>query len=561
MSQPKQFFEALFGGKPNELYVLLWTLPDKESFWFRDVDSAAKHAETMQAHNLYVGLGLANQDYGPNRRCPSDQVSGIVGICADIDLRSKAHPKVTLPSTVEDALFMLPQEFPPTVVVLTGNGAHIWWLFREPWIFESENERCEAAALLGRWHTLLRDNASQKGWTYERLADLARVLRIPGTINRKDPSNPKSVTIQSLGDRRYNPSEFADYLNDLAIPDPEAETRVARDWAERTQDNPLEINLSARIPEDRLNEWLNSDQRFKGTWFRQRHDLKDQSQSGYDLALACFGFSAGCSEQEIIDLIIHHRFTHKEKARTRLDYFARTLARAASASGNRPQGLPPFRLEMKRVDAGADPARVKVDLCHKLSAALGIEILRIVKLTGKEPIYRIELAEGKIEFPNVAKFISQQAIRAAIAAAHGKLIARIRAREWDQIAQMLLSACVEEDGGEELDYEGSARIYVRQYLAENPFIASIADEFPQNQKKPLVRDGRITICALDLQMHINKTTMQTLPVRHVAAMLSAIRAKSIRVRGTKFAEQSRWELPLGEFDPAEYTTDEPWTER
>jgi hypothetical protein len=39
-------------------------------------------------------------------------------------------------------------------------------------------------------------------------------------------------------------------------------------------------------------------------------------------------------------------------------------------------------------------------------------------------------------------------------------------------------------------------------------------------------------------------------------MLSAIGATTVRVRGRKIKEQSRWELPLTEFDPADYTIPE-----
>jgi hypothetical protein len=42
----------------------------------------------------------------------------------------------------------------------------------------------------------------------------------------------------------------------------------------------LVINIDARIPQELLDGWLARDLRFKNTWLRQRHDLKDQSQSG-----------------------------------------------------------------------------------------------------------------------------------------------------------------------------------------------------------------------------------------------------------------------------------------
>jgi hypothetical protein len=168
----------------------------------------------------------------------------------------------------------------------------------------------------------------------------------------------------------------------------------------------------------------------------------------------------------------------------------------------------------------------------------------------------MELVEGKIEFDSVGKFISNPYVRSAIAGRVGKLIPKMKAKTWEQLAQMMLSACIEEDGGKELQYEGAARIHIEQYLADTQFISSLRTEIPQNRRKPMLRDGRITVSSTDLQTYINKTTGQNLSVRIVAAMLSAIGAKTIRVRETRLPEQSRWELPLHEFDPADYVTAE-----
>jgi hypothetical protein len=107
------FLEALFAGKPEDLRLLLWTLPEKRSHWFQDVERAVEFAESREG-DLYVGVGLSGQDYGPTRRCPSNEVAGIIGLWADFDLRSDAHPNTALPATVEEALKLLPKELPPT---------------------------------------------------------------------------------------------------------------------------------------------------------------------------------------------------------------------------------------------------------------------------------------------------------------------------------------------------------------------------------------------------------------------------------------------------------------
>jgi hypothetical protein len=244
-----------------------------------------------------------------------------LGYIADVD----PGPTLAVEPRSEDAkaLSIIPASMPPTIVILTGNGAHAWWLFKEPYIFDDDDDRQAIASQVGRWHTLLCLNASSRGWAYDRLSDLARILRIPGTRNLKDPANPKDVVVHSFGERRYNLSDFTQYLDDAAIPDAQAQENAAREWAERFADKPLLINTDARIPQEMLGGWMAADMRFKNTWLRQRHDLKDQSQSGYDLALAHFGTEAGLNEQQIVDLIIHHRSQFAQKPRTRSDYFQR----------------------------------------------------------------------------------------------------------------------------------------------------------------------------------------------------------------------------------------------
>ncbi len=64
-SEPRFFLHELFGNKPEELHLLLWTLTDKRSRWFRDVDEAATAVEDLRDQDVYVGVGLSPEDFGP----------------------------------------------------------------------------------------------------------------------------------------------------------------------------------------------------------------------------------------------------------------------------------------------------------------------------------------------------------------------------------------------------------------------------------------------------------------------------------------------------------------
>jgi hypothetical protein len=566
---PLDFLTQLWQYKPEEQYVLIWTTPDKRSRWFTDIPAAAEYVAGVNGdRDVYVGVGLSKADYGPARRCKSDEISGLCGIGVDLDVKSEAHGNKPLPPTIDDALSILPPTLPPSILVSTGNGLHVWWLFKEPFAFDTDEDRKRATSMFTRWHTMLRLRAATHGWAYDRLSDLARILRIPGTLNHKDPNNRKKVTVLSATDCRYNMSDFEELLDDTGIPDPEAEERARREWAERFADKPLVINLSVRIPQQLLDEWMSQDPRFRNTWERRRHDLKDQSDSGYDMALACFGVDAGLSEQRMVDLIVHHRALHGRKQRTRVDYFQRTIAKAMekadrASTVNVDASVPGAQDQRGAGDGGegeqapSDPAIAKAHLCETISAALStpkfrVQIIQMVKFQGKEPTYHMELIQGKIEFPSFAKFTDYASIRNAIGGLTNGLIRKIKPKEWEPIAQMMLDACFIEECTEEEEFEGGARANLLDYLQETDFIPSIEGQRVQDQRRPMIADGRILVSSSDFKDYLNRTKNLGLSVKAAASMLGAVGAKKTdRIRSNKFKSQSRWALPPGDFNPAE----------
>jgi hypothetical protein len=569
---PQSFLHLLWGNKPEHLFILVWTLRDKRSRWFHDIDEAAHAVEGCSGTDIYVGVGLSPEDFGPHQRCPAEKTASIAAMWADIDIQSDAHAKKALPATIADSLSIMPASMPPTIIVATGNGIHAWWLLEVPLVFDTDEERANTAGIVHRWQTMLQYNGANRGWALDRLADLSRILRVPGTYNFKDPTSPKPVLVHSLNDRKYNLSEFEGYLDDLGIPEPETQpVYIAPGSVEGVTGAGFVLNLNAEIPDELIRRWAETDTRFRSTWFRQRHDLKDQSQSGYDLALADFGADAGLTRQEIVNLIIHHRRLHGQKQRTRADYFQRTLARAANRADNslrlssRPaptedpsagtrQGdgqTPPGHTPTE--EAPVDPMVVKAVLCESISAALGIRILRLVKITGKDPTYQVELEHGRIELSNVSKLIGQKSLRLAIASAVNKIIPRIKPRDWERLAQVMLNALIEREGGIEAEFEGSMRVNLGHYLIETGFIPGIEGQASHAIRRPMVMGGQIAVNSVDLQLYLNKTLGQNLSVKAIASMLSAIGAQSIRVRGAKIREQGRWLLPVDEFNPTDFT--------
>ncbi len=549
-----EFLEKLWREKPDDQYILIWTLQDKRSRWFRSVPAAAEYVASINGNrDIYVGVGLAGKDYGASNRCASDAITGLAGMWSDLDICSEAHAKAALPASIEEALSIVPAHMPPTIIIATGNGLHCWWLFKEPLIFDTPEERTHAARVAARWHTYIQECAARRGWAYERLSDLARVLRVPATHNLKDPANRKDVVVHSTSERYYNLRDFEEFLDGNGVADPEEEERAAREWTARFAEAPIVINPSARIPDETLTSWMETDLRFRATWNRQRYDLRDQTNSGYDMALADFGALAELSPQLIVDLICHHRAIHGKAQRLKVSYFQRTISKAIDHAA-----------ELKAANRGSveapspadeTPEQRRTRLCREISERFGVQIIKILNIKGKDPCYHVHTEQGVIEIESISQFLSYRFWYEAIAAKLKKTICReksMKPKEWSGgFTQKLLDASEDVECTEEEEFEASVISNLYDYLTETDFIDRIAGHRVSDQKRPMIVEGRIQVCSSHFYHYLKRSKMLDVKSpRGTASMLAAIGAKKAgRRRGKGIESQERWELPIETFDP------------
>jgi hypothetical protein len=136
----------------------------------------------------------------------------------EVDIQGPGHAEQALPASLDEALELAYSisELPPSLIIHSGGGIYAFWLFKEPWILESKAEQEEAQGILKRFERTIQIQANAKGWNLDSVADLRRVLRLPGSTNIKDPDNPKPVKVlEHHSERRYNPEDFEPYLAEL----------------------------------------------------------------------------------------------------------------------------------------------------------------------------------------------------------------------------------------------------------------------------------------------------------------------------------------------------------
>lgn len=207
------FLKTMYGGVASG-YLTVWTLPDKRTAFFpaANLEEAAAYAEKLfNSHDVYYGVGLRAKELNPFTRGGNTDVNIIPAFWSDIDVKSPAHKESALPETAEEALAFLDSlPLKPSIIVSSGNGLHAYWLFQEALGIASEAHRRNIAAALDGWQKHVNNSARERGWKLDSTSDLARVLRIPGGINRKLNNNAR-VAVIAVNDVRYSPRDFTPY--------------------------------------------------------------------------------------------------------------------------------------------------------------------------------------------------------------------------------------------------------------------------------------------------------------------------------------------------------------
>ena len=329
-----EFLAGMFGQSISaERRLALFTVPERRARFFGEISSASHVATKLsQSQNVYFGVGLIQGT--PTGRGKQNDIAGIGALWADVDFAGEAHADKALPTSEADfqrLIIELPMQ--PSLIIDSGHGRHLYWLFQGPWMFADADERSHAASLAKAWHGLVCVAAQSLGWSLENLGDLTRVLRLPNTVNRKHSSDPRPVQlVEADFARRYSIGDFERFL---PIEQPTLLSQRTHAPAAVSTLN-LELPPDAEPPADKLVAAILESPTFRETWDRTRSDLSDGSASGYDLSLATMAMLRGWSDAEITRLLVACRRRHDlhpEKA-LRAGYMDRTLARARKATAS-----------------------------------------------------------------------------------------------------------------------------------------------------------------------------------------------------------------------------------
>ena len=168
---------------------------------FRVVIVAVSEADAIGAalaeHDCWYGAAPLHSRVAAGKGHARDVV-GVRELYADLDVKPGGMPTYDAAADVIDDLSaMLGTR--PVAVVQSGHGLQPHWAVERgddtDWPDENDPRHGDATALLRRWGRLVRHVAERHGGSVDGVFNLDRILRAPGTTNRKDPDHPVRTTI------------------------------------------------------------------------------------------------------------------------------------------------------------------------------------------------------------------------------------------------------------------------------------------------------------------------------------------------------------------------------
>jgi len=560
------FLRSVFNNKPKNEHILIWTNPGKASYWFTDVEHAIDSAlaYSKEGKEIYIGVGTTDEDVskwkdgGLYKRAKKENVTCLYGLWGDIDYKCEdAHAKSNLPPTENDALelvYSMPVE--PTMVIHSGHGIQAWWLFKTPYKIYSQPERAKAEALSHAWNMLLKQKAGERLWDVDSVYDIARVLRVGGTLNYKNKKDIRPVNIMSRSGKRYDIDNLRAELKSTNFDVEEVQANdeylgniiVADDF---------KLDPKAEPPWKKLVVMSQLDPKFQLSieHNRPKREFQDQSPSAYDFSIAIFCAQAGWSNQEIVDTLIYTRKKNNCDLKLRPSYYRRTLQkvwdkiRAEQALEDIEDLTSPETLSADADFAEGDGSieeNERQQILDALSRSLKIKINNIIKYTGDPPQYRIETNCGNALLGEVRNLISQSKFKENMAALTGVYIRAMKGKEWDKIAELLLKAVVEESIGDEATNDGLAKSWVMNFIHEK----SVAEDacVALDTGKPFI-DGNSKLCiiASSFTRWLRYSENEKISPRQLGAVLRGFGAKpvtkSFKGDEGKSTSRSVWVLP------------------
>jgi len=137
-----------------------------------------------ESKSVYFGIGVGDKRKRSTERLIATEVTAIPGVWIDIDIAGAGHKSERLPANINEAMVIVNSlPLSPSILVASGGGLHVYYLFKEPFELNTPEEKADAAWLVLGIQAMFKQKNPQ--YDIDATHDLSRVLRAVGTTNFK----------------------------------------------------------------------------------------------------------------------------------------------------------------------------------------------------------------------------------------------------------------------------------------------------------------------------------------------------------------------------------------
>lgn len=547
----------------DDTYKLVWTLNNKRSHWFKNINSMVQFIQHHK-EDVYYGLGTTDKKLPSYKRALNSQITSIRALHLDIDLYSSIAHKHNdkLPQTIEEGLEIANSILAPTYVVDSGYGLHAYYLLYE----HTTIDNYEWWSLFFQAFQIAHREANL-GYKIDSTHDFARVLRCPGSINCKDPENPRECKIIHYDDSCYyttveiedaidfDPDKIIAIQNAEGVEEADAggvefeklNRRLSSSEAHQfLSENNLVLDRTRTLSSEDFIELQSSASTFIDEYKNTKKPPRD-SGSEYEMALANIAARAGYSDQKILDLMISHRVynnhpTDKLDPR-RADYWVNTLLKAKKASRLEQVSKRPHE-KITRDD--------KEEIRSYLETKLGISIKRLVRYKRSPTLhFEIELTTHPgISIPLGSSYegIMNQNNFASKILDHTKIVPNeIKKAVWRRdIINKLMALTEDGVSSKTATYEGQVREWSREFFENKSCLESL-EHFVENNSPaaPFFHNDRVYFQLEALIQWIRNNKGINADIFHFSITMTKNGFIQDTVKGVAGRRISLWATPLG----------------
>lgn len=522
MREAQAFLKELFGKElPRGAKIQMWCKATKRTHYCASYTDAAQLVKGRPP-DWYVGVSLSPRNFGVTKRCPARESAGIAGLWADIDVVGGPESKRNAAPDLGAAMALAKSVLEPTLTINSGYGLQAWWLLDDgPWVFADDAEREQASRMAQGWIATLRAKAQEQGWTIDSTQDLARLMRVPDTVNAKGGGEAPVVgwphPVREQDGPRYSVEELA-ALAVEAAPKAAQRTLLSAVGDVEVSDQPRGLPLIH-------DAMLENSKTYAQTWRHARQDRVSAqwSLSEWDLSLASQLVEAEATDQEVADVLVAHRTKWNpgdDKSR-RPDYIRRTIARAKSsqhrAVKEREADEALEELETIAEEGDADPDRT-VALFNEVID--GPEIKELVQ-NGRDPAtarFNLIMSNGEVvRLGSGGNLLRQPRFQEKFMVVTRHVIRPVKPPRWRAAIQALLNAARVEESIDDTP-EGRVREMLRRYLSER--MTTDVDEAARS-REPFEKEGYVYVFGDSFAGFVRSALRENLANPDVKEMLRA----------------------------------------